>query len=884
MTIKAILNVAKSFLNKVNFLSSIRGKITFILLSLALMAGFAGVSSYQSFDLISDAVHEMTERSLPQMERSNALTLSASNTKDAMVAMLIAGDSAELSKTSKKVEASAESLLQAVAQLPEEQRAEFEADAQSASIALRAAIDARATSFESATQVNKITEELQILAAGIQGQLLQLAADAYQDITAEGQSTISEVDQTLADLVENHFFGFRSFLETRSEINFIAGVTLAMANILDESSLPFFKQVAEASYARLQTPLENLFETDFGVMIGEDIVAQAKFLMDSVHSISEGGKTDPQSIFDARRNADEFLSIAVEATVAELKFAADNAAKSNRSAIQGLLDNEVSFMNKVLEVNSALGTFQTASLKVVAAQTVEQTELAESLLIAAAQTLEMFTDFSEGQLAENITAIIALSEPGAGLGYYRSNFLQARERAAAEASVTVDAVLKIAGQASMLGLESQNTIMRQAQNMDADAFTVKQNLVMMGWIAAGLVIATLLLNHHLIVRPLNSISRTTERLSQGDMSPVKGFEQTSDEITRIAKALTVFRDGLVEKEELSRVADAERSTHQARQSAAVDAIGTGLSALAQGDLSYRIEDELADGYEQLKADFNTAAGTLNGTVRDVIDVVESLRHGSGEISQASDELAKRTESQAATLEQTAAALGELADNVRSVASDAKDAEIKTKSAFEEASESERVMGDAVNAMKAIQESSSQITQIIGVIDDIAFQTNLLALNAGVEAARAGSAGQGFAVVASEVRSLSLRTGEAASEIKSLINKSTQQVENGVDLVGRTGTALDAIVERVSQVSGIVSAIAAATGDQASGLREANEAAVQLDQVTQRNAAMVEETSAAGQVLARDAQRLGSLMQNFATIQTDDEVAFGTESDLKKQVA
>jgi methyl-accepting chemotaxis protein len=439
----------------------------------------------------------------------------------------------------------------------------------------------------------------------------------------------------------------------------------------------------------------------------------------------------------------------------------------------------------------------------------------------------------------------------------------------------------------MLGLESQNTIMRQAQNMDADAFTVKQDLVMMGWISAGLVIATLLLNHHLIVRPLNSISRTTERLSQGDMSPVKGFEQTSDEIARIAKALTVFRDGLVEKEELSRVADAERSTHQARQSAAVDAIGTGLSALAQGDLSYRIEDELADGYEQLKADFNTAAGTLNGTVRDVIDVVESLRHGSGEISQASDELAKRTESQAATLEQTAAALGELADNVRSVASDAKDAEIKTKSAFEKASESGGVMGDAVNAMKGIQESSSQITQItqiIGVIDDIAFQTNLLALNAGVEAARAGSAGQGFAVVASEVRSLSLRTGEAASEIKSLINKSTQQVENGVDLVGRTGTALDAIVERVSQVSGIVSAIAAATGDQASGLREANEAAVQLDQVTQRNAAMVEETSAAGQVLARDAQRLGSLMQNFATIQTDDEVAFGTESDLKKQVA
>lgn len=868
----------KSALGRLNFLSSIRGKITFILLSLALLAGFAGFTNYQSFGQVSNEVKDMTANSLPQLARGNDLNLAANDMKDAMISMLIAADAAELSRASTQVAASADALMSVVQELPETLRAEFETDAQNASVALRAAIDARATAFENAETVSSITQDMQVLATDIRGQLQELAEAAYKDILAEGQSTIAKVDNTLSDLVNKHFFSLRAFLETRAEINFIAGVTLAMANTVDDTNLPVFKQVADTANARLQPSLENLNKTDFGVMIGPDITAQAQFMMDSVNTLSAGGTIDPQRIFDARSNADEFLAIAVASTVAELTAAADGAAKSNRTAIQELLDTEVSFMNRVLEVNAALGTFQIAAMKVVAAQSVDQAQLADPILAGAAQSLSVFSDFSDSTLEENIMAIVALAEPDAGLGFYRISSLQANQRVATETATTVDAVLEIARQASALGQDSQQTIMMQANTLDADSITVKRDLEMMGWFAGGLVVVTLLLSHLLIVRPLNAISRTTERLSEGDMSPVKGFDRASDEIGRIAKALTVFRDGLVEKEELARQSEAERAAHQARQTSAVDAIGTGLSALAQGDLSYRIEAELAEGYAQLKTDFNSAAETLNATVTDVIEVVESLRHGSGEISQASDELAKRTESQAATLEQTAAALGELTDNVRSVASDAQDAESTTKSTADHARDSVDVVADAVRAMKDIEESSTQIVQIIGVIDDIAFQTNLLALNAGVEAARAGDAGQGFAVVASEVRSLSLRTGEAAAEIKSLISKSAQQVDNGVELVGRTGTALEAIVDRVSQVSKLVSAIAAATGDQATGLHEANEAATHLDHVTQKNAAMVEETSAAGQVLAHDAQRLGGLMQNFITAQEDphDDTSFGME--------
>ncbi|TNJ39955.1 HAMP domain-containing protein [Phaeobacter sp. B1627] len=470
-----------------------------------------------------------------------------------------------------------------------------------------------------------------------------------------------------------------------------------------------------------------------------------------------------------------------------------------------------------------------------------------------------------------------MAAPDSGLAFFRIKSIEADSAADQAVGDTVEAVLRIANQASLRGLASQDGITEQALGIASNAIEVKSRLEQFGWIAIGFVVVTLLLSHMLIVRPLNAISLTTERLSQGDMSPVKGFERSSDEIARIAGALTVFRDGLVEKEELTRIAEQERAENQAHQNAAVSAIGNGLARLAAGDLAYRIEEELTEGYAQLKQDFNATAHTLNMTVVDVVNVAESIRNGSSEINQASDDLSHRTESQAATLEETAAALEQLTASVRSAAEGARDAANTTNEARSQALESGKVVEDAVVAMKDIEDSSAQISQIISVIDDIAFQTNLLALNAGVEAARAGEAGRGFAVVASEVRGLSQRTADAAREIKTLISKSSDQVKSGVDLVGRAGHALQNISERVTHISNLVSNIADSTGEQATGLGEANIAVAQLDQVTQQNAAMVEETNAAGQLLGADAKKLVDLMSNFS-------VAHSPEAHSARQIA
>jgi methyl-accepting chemotaxis protein len=297
---------------------------------------------------------------------------------------------------------------------------------------------------------------------------------------------------------------------------------------------------------------------------------------------------------------------------------------------------------------------------------------------------------------------------------------------------------------------------------------------------------------------------------------------------------------------------------------AVERIGSGLKELAANNLTYRVEAELSPTFDSLRRDFNGSVGTLAESIRTIVETGGAVQARSEEIAAASEELSRRTEQQAATLEETAAALARITDQVSQAADGTVNAQKIAASADAGAKASATVLRDTVEAMQRIASSADEIANIIGVIDEIAFQTNLLALNAGVEAARAGEAGRGFAVVASEVRALAQRSAEAAKDIKTLIATSGTQVESGVKLVGETGRSLERILNEVEQIAGIVTDIASGARDQAMSLKEVNIAVTQLDQITQQNAAMAEEATAASRSLASEAGKLGDLAGTFKT--------------------
>ena len=342
---------------------------------------------------------------------------------------------------------------------------------------------------------------------------------------------------------------------------------------------------------------------------------------------------------------------------------------------------------------------------------------------------------------------------------------------------------------------------------------------------------------------------------QGTYNPVLDGAGKPFKVVKFATDITeeVMARSRREKEQKER-ADAQQLV--------VSSLASGLRNLSEGDLTSQIDVQFAEEYEELRHNFNSAVSRLHDVMEIISNNAQSVGHGSKEISNASDDLSKRTENQAATLEETAAALDEITATVKLAADNASEANQVASAAQTAANESGKVVGDTISAMEAIESSSKQISQIISVIDDIAFQTNLLALNAGVEAARAGDAGRGFAVVAQEVRALAQRSSDAAKEIKTLITASSRHVETGVDLVGRAGTALHEIVDRVDAINTLIASIAASSKEQADSLSEANSAVNNMDQVTQQNAAMVEETTAACHSLTKDANELLERVSHF----------------------
>lgn len=379
-------------------------------------------------------------------------------------------------------------------------------------------------------------------------------------------------------------------------------------------------------------------------------------------------------------------------------------------------------------------------------------------------------------------------------------------------------------------------------------------------IAVSLVFA--LLNFEALIRRINRLRRTVEDMTQGSYETSLGRIEGQDELTRMARAIHDFRDESIKMREAAQTLEAKQTQRGAEQANVMTTFRTKLAHLAEGDLTDRIDEPLPGGYGEMRHDYNSAVAKLQDTMQRLISsAIVISKHVNG-ISGASDSLSHRTTGQAATLEQTTAALEEVAVSVRSAAEAAQSVDNFTAKASSDAASSSEIVRKAVAKMGQVRKSSENIVGIIDVIDDIAFQTNLLALNAGVEAARAGDAGQGFAVVASEVRQLAQRASESAAQIKKLIGESADQISSGVTMVEDAGAALEVIVGHIGNISNLVTDIARSAQEQATAISEIKNGANDLDHVTQENAMMANDMQSAVAAMSAESKMLAHLTAGF----------------------
>jgi methyl-accepting chemotaxis protein len=497
-----------------------------------------------------------------------------------------------------------------------------------------------------------------------------------------------------------------------------------------------------------------------------------------------------------------------------------------------------------------------------------------------------------------------------------SDATRAMHRADEIATTLVDGVAAIVKQVS-----EENT--KRANAMQAEADTAMKRLVAGGVLATLLALTlSLWIVSSKISAPLTRLATRMQAVANGDLDgEVEGVERR-DEVGAMAQAVQVFRTNAIERQRIEQVAEqqreiaeterreaaaqrtqvaderaaaarreaeqlarasGEREALAAEQAHAMRHIGEAIRALADKNLTHRIDERLHEDYEPLRAEFNGALDQLSQAFVEVASAAESVNHGAQEITAATNDLARRTEQQATNIEESASSLNEITTTVHKTAAGAASARDSVVVARGDAAKGVEVINLTTEAMSRIEASAKKVTEIIGVIDEIAFQTNLLALNAGVEAARAGEAGRGFAVVASEVRALAQRAADAAKEVKELISASGQEVQHGVALVAQTGDALSQIGQTVIKIDEIVCTIANDAQSQASGLTEVNGSVRQVDKMTQQNAAMAEEATAASVSLSRESERLSRLVAQFAVSGARAESSPRADSNLRAEL-
>ncbi len=737
---------------------------------------------------------------------------------------------------------------------------------------------AKLVEFEKASQFQERAATVRSLTVTVQDMLSNQRESKFRYLELSKRKTVEDVDETIRFLTDDLVPALALRYETAGDMNIASGIALTMTHTTEEALLEALRSSLGIYIDSLKNriiALENESFASFDTTVLREAIKLFEFVGRSNAFIANIHRDEIAAI---RTEASAKLSAQIEEFIVLMESESDAARTENNRSIKALVDGPINDIRRYSKLESAAWSFM---------NTVFEITLAPDLQVLSA-LLEKFDEqvLSLGRqsrlgsvvLQSMISEILSLGSADNGVAKDKENLLQAKFDADIAKDRAVSSVLAFGATVSRIEGRTRAAIYDEGQVVLDHAFIAMDQLTQIAWFAAVAVFAALMLTFLWILSPIQKLTKATESLASGNLHDNVMFTNKESEIGRMARALQVFRDGLIEKDRLQKLETEERQTRLAEQTLIVTTLADALNRLAEGDVNTLIETEFPGEYDRLRADFNKATSNLSEIAQKILGSGTSVNQSSREISKVSDQLARRTENSAATLAETAVAISQITDAVQSAARRAEKALDVVGAANESALEGMEVVGSTVAAMRKIERSSDEILKIIGVIDDIAFQTSLLALNASVEAARAGDAGRGFSVVASEVRGLAQRSSDAAKEINLLITDSSSQVQEGVKLVGKTETALNHISSAVKEVSNQAREIADSAKQQAVGVAEVNIAIDELDRDTQRNAAIFEETNAASANLNLEAENLAEAISGIRFRSSDEEQATPQEEN------
>ena len=750
------------------------------------------------------------------------------------------------------------------------------------------------------------------LAADASAALEQMENTAVAALDVGGEAANAAVTGALDRLITEDAAYAQLLLETRAEVNLLSGLGVARSLTVDSGFRAILDDLSIASRARLQDLEPQI--PDF-LLSRENRAALAEFLSieapDSA-AVAQGQRFREQFL-RARQQIDAVLSTTLDDVLFNLEIGAADTAEANTDALQGLLKGEVTKLRRVLTLKSDIGTFVTAALRAAYAPDETALDLERSALITAYYDLSDTAEAGGEAFAAVSDRFAPVADPDSGIARRRADVLTAEAEALAVTRTAEERTADIVRRAQD---QSDIAMVRIGEAGDQVSARIAQAGVLLLSLAAAAVaaaIAALVFARRGIASPLNALTEATERLSGGDMSPIDGFAGRRDEIGRMGAALGVFRESSLKVEQLreeneardqaaqearramfallareigavvaaasegdfrSRVAakfeDKEIAALAADVNRLLETTETGLTAarkslraMAEADLTRRMEGAFKGDFAELQADVNASTARLSELIGGIREVVLSSAGQATQLSEGALQMSARTEGQAATLEETAAAMEQMATAIKANVEALNRAESLSGAVSGKTVSGGEAAREAVENVQRIERSSSRISEITGVIESIAFQTNLLALNAAVEAARAGDAGKGFAVVAAEVRTLAQRSTEATRKITELIEESAASVAAGVASVQATGAALKEIETSVAPLIDSLSEIARAGREQAQGVAEVNQSVADLDRATQENAVFAERSTGAASDLAGELTSLERMVAEFS---------------------